>query len=99
MIARVVKPVTHPVYITAGTRVRATGAAMWYPLVRRDTKVVAGQVVGYTTDYVGRKTAEIKAPVAGLVTFIRTVPSAPRNGTLVNVSEYMTLKPWAKSTP
>lgn len=96
MIARVVKPVAHPSYITAGTRVRATTPAMWYPLVRRDMKVTQGQVVGYTTDYVGRRAVEIRSPVAGLVTFIRTVPSAPRNATLVNVSEYVTLKPWAK---
>lgn len=98
MIARVVKPVVRPVYITAGTRVRATAPVMWYPLVRRDTRVTQGQVVGYTTDYVGRRIGEITAPVAGLVTFIRTVPSAPRNATLVNVAEVLPgVVPWKKA--
>lgn len=97
LIPRVVKPVSHPIYITAGTRVRSTTPSMWYPLVSRDHMVIKDQVVGYTTDYVGRKTAEIKSPAAGLVTFIRTVPSAPRNATLVNVSEIISnVAPWKK---
>jgi hypothetical protein len=43
-------------------------------------------VIGYTTDYVGRRTGEIKAPVTGLVTFIRPVPSMWQGATLVNVA-------------
>lgn len=97
LFGSVPKPVAHPVYITAGTRVRASAPAMWYPLVARDTKVTQGQALGYTTDYVGRRTGEIKSPVAGLVTFIRTVPSAPRGGTLVNVSEILPgVVPWKR---
>lgn len=96
MIVRTVKPVATPVYITAGTRVTADKVGMWYPTVLRDTRVKKGQVVGYTTDYVGRKTGEVKSPVDGLVTFIRTVPSMPLRATLINVSEYVPLKPWVK---
>lgn len=96
MIARAVTPVATPVYITAGTRVAADKVGMWYPTVLRDTRVKKGQVVGYTTDYVGRKTGEVKSPVDGLVTFIRTVPSMPLRATLINVSEYVPLKPWVK---
>ena len=97
LYGRIAKPVAHPVYITAGTRVRASTPSMWYPLVVRDSKVTQGQVLGYTTDYVGRRISEIKSPVAGLVTFIRTVPSAPRGGTLANVSEILPgVLPWKK---
>jgi predicted deacylase len=96
MMARVVKPVLRPVYITAGTRVPADKVGMWFPVVLRDTRVAKDQVVGYTTDYVGRKTGEVKSPVAGLVTFIRTVPSMPLRATLINVSEFLSGAPWVK---
>jgi predicted deacylase len=99
MIDRVVKPVLKPVYITAGTRVPADKVGMWFPTVLRDTRVAKGQVVGYTTDYVGRRTGEVRSPVAGLVTFIRTVPSMPLRATLVNVSEFLPEAPWVKPGP
>jgi uncharacterized protein len=97
MIDRKVKPVAKPVYITAGTRVAADKVGMWFPMVARDKRVSQGQVVGYTTDFLGRRTGEVKSPVAGLVTFIRTVPSMPMRATLVNVSEILPgAPPWEK---
>ena len=99
MLDRKVKPVSKPIYITAGTRVAADKIGMWYPSVVRDKKVTKGQVVGYTTDFAGRKTGDVLAPVDGLMTFIRTVPSMPIRATLVNVSEYLELKPWVKPEP
>jgi hypothetical protein len=70
---------------------------MFYPTVARDSKVAAGAIVGYTTDYVGRKTGDIKTPTAGLVTFIRGVPSMAPNSTLANVLEILpSLPPYKK---
>jgi predicted deacylase len=86
MIARPVKPIAKPVFVSAGSRAQADGPGMFFPMVKRDTMVREGQVIGYTTDYVGRKTADVKAPVAGLVTFIRPVPSMWQGATLANVS-------------
>jgi hypothetical protein len=59
---------------------------MFYATAARSAIVSEGQVVGYTTDYVGRKTGDIRAPIGGLVTFIRGVPSMWKGATLVNVS-------------
>jgi len=93
MIARSVTPVAKPVFIEGGSRVAAQGPGMFYATAKRDTIVQAGASVGYTTDYVGRKTGDITAPVTGLVTFIRGVPSMWQGATLVNISPVLTTVP------
>jgi hypothetical protein len=97
MTTRAVKPIAQPVFVTGGTRVAADGPGMFYATAKRDTIVKEGDVLGYTTDYVGRRTAEIKAPVGGLVTFIRGVPSMWQGATLANVSPILaTVPPYKK---
>jgi uncharacterized protein len=86
MITRTVKPLAKPVFVDSGKRVQAEGGGMFFATAKRDTIVQEGSVIGYTTDYVGRRTGEIKAPVTGLVTFIRPVPSMWQGATLVNVA-------------
>jgi predicted deacylase len=86
MLARPVTPVAKPVYVSAGSRVTATKQGMFFATVARGTVVAQGATVGYMTDFLGRRTGEIKAPVGGLVTFIRGVPSTWMDATLVNVS-------------
>jgi uncharacterized protein len=93
MIARPVKPVAKPVWVTAGSRVQADAPGMFFATAARDTVVREGAVIGYTTDYAGRKTGEIKAPVTGLVTFIRGVPSMWQGATLANVSPVLPSAP------
>jgi hypothetical protein len=93
MLARAVKPVTSPVWITAGSRVQAEKGGMFFPTVERDARVTQGQVVGYTTDYLGRRTGDVKSPVTGLVSFIRGVPSMWPAATLVNVAEILPTAP------
>jgi hypothetical protein len=64
--------------------------------VARDTRVKAGEVVGHTTDFLGRSTGDIISPIDGLVTFIRGVPSMWRGATLVNVAPVLKQPaPWA----
>lgn len=72
-------------------RVRADSNVAWVSLVDRDARVTAGQVIGYTTDYWGRKIADVKAPKAGLVSFIRSVPSAWAGATLVTVNDILAI--------
>ena len=93
MTTHAAKPAAQPVFVTGGSRVAADGPGMFYATAKRDTVVKEGDVLGYTTDYVGRKTGEIKAPVAGLVTFIRGVPSMWQGATLANVSPVLTTVP------
>jgi hypothetical protein len=70
---------------------------MFFPTAARDTIVADHAIVGYTTDYLGRKIADIRAPVGGLVTFIRGVPSMWPGATLVNVSPVLATPPPTRS--
>lgn len=90
MIDRTVRPVRHVVWLGGGARVAADSAGMFFASVGRDTRVKKGQVLGYTTDYLGRKTGDVRAPIDGLVTFIRGVPSMWPKATLVHVGNVMT---------
>ena len=100
MLARSVTPVASPVFISAGSRVQADKGGMFFPTIGRDVRVAAGQVIGYTTDYLGRRTGDVKSPIAGLVTFIRGVPSMWPGATLVNVAEVLaSAPPYRKPAP
>lgn len=94
MISRPTTPVTHPVWLAgAGARVAADSAGFFYATVARDTKVKAGQRVGYLTDDLGRRMMDVTSPIDGLVTFIRGVPSAWVGATLVNVAPILPAPP------
>jgi hypothetical protein len=41
--------------------------------------------LGYVTDYFGKKVFEAKAPSAGVVLYICSVPSMAKGGTVANV--------------
>ncbi|MEX2154465.1 MAG: succinylglutamate desuccinylase/aspartoacylase family protein [Gemmatimonadaceae bacterium] len=94
MIDRRVQPVRNPVWLAgAGARLAADSAGMWFAAVGRDARVKKGQLLGHTTDYLGRQTAEIRSPIDGVVTFIRGVPSTWPRATLANVAPILTTAP------
>jgi uncharacterized protein len=87
MLPRTVRPLRNVVWLAgAGARVAADSAGVFYPVVARDVRVTKGQLVGRTTDFLGRPTGEIRAPIDGLVTFIRGVPSVWPHATLINIA-------------
>jgi hypothetical protein len=79
------KPVEHPVWIERVQAVTSEVGGMFYPLAKRGTYAAQGMVVGYVTDYVGRKILDVRAPVAGIVLFIRAVPSLVTGDTMVSI--------------
>jgi len=86
MLDRRVTPVKRPIWLDgAGARLAADSAGVFIASVDRDARVTKGQLLGYTTDFLGRKTGEVRSPIDGLVTFIRGVPSMWPKATLVNV--------------
>ena len=97
VIERSASPVVNPVWVDAGGRVAADSAGMFFATVGRGASVSEGMKVGYTTDYFGRVTGDIRSPLSGVVTFIRGVPSAWKGATLVAVSRvYADVPPWKK---
>ena len=81
-----VHPVEHPIWLGSGARVRADGPAIFTPAVRGGTYVSSGMILGRLTDFTGRPAGDVRAPMAGLVTFIRPVPSTWKDATLANVA-------------
>lgn len=97
MIDRNVTPLENPVWLASGTRVRADAPAIWTPAVRGGTYVSAGMPLGTLSDYLGRTIREVRSPSAGIVTFIRGVPSVWKDATLANVSPVLAeVPPWRK---
>ncbi|OLC01745.1 MAG: hypothetical protein AUH46_07675 [Gemmatimonadetes bacterium 13_1_40CM_70_15] len=93
MIERVVRPVERPVWLDASTRLAADSAGMFFATVGRGMYVAEGTKLGYTTDLLGRATGDVRSPVAGVVTFIRGVPSAWKGATLVTIGRVLTEVP------
>jgi len=100
MIDRKVTPVRHPIWLDgAGARLAADSAGVFIALVDRDARVTKGQRLGYTTDFLGRKTGDVLSPIDGLVTFIRGVPSMWPRATLANVLPVLSAPaPWKAPT-
>ena len=77
--------IEHPVWIEKVATVASDQTGIFYPLVGRGTYVEQGMKLGYVTDYVGKTTFEARAPVAGVVLFIRAVPSMTKGETVANI--------------
>jgi predicted deacylase len=87
MIERRLKPTAKVTWVGGDQRVRAQGGGMFYPSVARGSTVASGAKVGHTTDYLGRPTGDVLAPQAGVVTFIRPVPSLSAGATIATVAK------------
>jgi len=80
-----VSTVENPVWIEKVVTVNSEQTGMFYPLVKRGTYVQQGMKLGYVTDYLGKITFEARAPVAGVVLYICSVPSMTKEATIANV--------------
>jgi len=89
VIDRAAQPVERPVWLDASTRLAADSAGMFFATVGRGSFVAEGMKLGYTTDFLGRMTGEVRSPVAGVVTFIRGVPSAWNGATLAVIGKVL----------
>jgi hypothetical protein len=77
--------VEHPVWIEKVATILSEQTGIFYPLVRRGMYVAQGMKVGYVTDYLGKTIFEARAPEAGIVLFIRAIPSMTKGETIANV--------------
>ncbi|MEP6691968.1 MAG: M14 family metallopeptidase [Gemmatimonadaceae bacterium] len=85
MLDRPVHPVEHPVWIEKVLTIASEQSGVFFPLVDRGTFAAEGMKIGYVTDHLGRTIAEYRAPAAGIVLFIRAVPSLVKGETIANV--------------
>ena len=77
--------VRKPVWITSVATVNSDQAGVFYPLVKRGATVAKDVPLGYVTDLFGQKIFEARAPVAGEVLYICSVPSMTKGGTIANI--------------
>jgi predicted deacylase len=77
--------VAKPIWITSVATVNSDQAGIFYPLVKRGAAVVKDAPLGYVTDFFGQKIFEARAPVAGEVLYICSVPSMAKGGTIANI--------------
>ena len=85
MIAGAPVPVRNPVWINKVETVASEQTGIFYPLVKRGAYVEKGMKIGEVTDYVGRRILEAQAPAAGVVLFVRAVPSLTKGETIANI--------------
>jgi hypothetical protein len=75
----------NPVWIEAVKTVASEQTGIFYPLVDRGAYVAKGMRLGYVTDYVGKRIFEARAPEAGIVLYVCSVPSMKKGDTIANV--------------
>jgi hypothetical protein len=87
MLPGEVRPVEQPVWIGEITTVRSDQGGIFYPLVVPESYVQKGMRIGYTTDYLGNKLADVITPVSGVVVYVCSVPSMKKGDTAALVGE------------
>jgi len=78
-------PVENPVWLDKVVDVLSDGPGIWYPLVKRGTYVQQGMKIGYVTDYFGKPTLEIRAPISGVMLHINAVPSLKKGDNMADI--------------
>jgi len=60
---------------------------MWYPDCKCDQLLKKGQCIGYIRDYFGQPLMDVKSPIEGVVTMIRTSPNVKAGNVLIELGE------------
>jgi uncharacterized protein len=66
--------VEHPLFLDRSEVLRSDATGIFYALVERGHSVGKGSLLGYVTDFFGRRTLELRAPFAGDVLYILGTP-------------------------
>jgi predicted deacylase len=85
MTAQSASPGQRTLWIETLITVTADQGGMFHPAVERDREVTAGMKIGVVTDYLNRPLQEIAAPEAGLILFVRALPSVKRGDTIASI--------------
>jgi predicted deacylase len=85
MLAGAARPVAKPIWIEKIVSMPADREGVFHASVDRDAHVAKGAKIGFVTDYLNRPLQDLIAPEAGIVMFIRAVPSLKKGDTMVNI--------------
>lgn len=79
------KPVANPIWIEKLVTVTAEQDGVFYPSVSRDAHVDAGARIGFVRDHYFRTLADVHAPEAGTILFVRALPSLKKGDTIASI--------------
>jgi hypothetical protein len=85
MLTGTASPVAKPVWVEKIVSIPADREGVFHASVDRDAHVAKGAKIGFVTDYLNRPLQDVLAPEAGIVMFIRAVPSLKKGDTMVNI--------------
>jgi len=85
MTAQPAAPVRAPVWIEKVVTIAAEQDGVFRPLVDRDAHVAKGATIGVVTDYLDRPVKDVVATEAGIILFVRALPSLKKGDTIANV--------------
>ena len=85
MVERSAAPVDRPRWIEKVITVTAEQSGIFHPAVDRDRDVTGGMKIGAVTDYLNRPLQDVLAPEAGVVLFVRAVPSLKKGDTIASI--------------
>jgi len=85
MVAQSAAPATRPLWIEKVVTVTAEQNGMFHPAVDRDREVTGGAKIGAVTDYLNRPIQDVVAPEAGLILFVRALPSLKKGDTIASI--------------
>ena len=85
MLGGIARPVARPVWLEKIVSVPAEREGVFHASVDRDAHVAKGAAIGVVTDYHNRKLQDIVAAEAGIVLFIRALPSLKKGDTIVSI--------------
>jgi uncharacterized protein len=77
--------VEHPMFIDRSEVLRSAETGIFYSLVERGHTVVKGALMGYVTDFFGKRIYELRAPFAGEVLYILGTPPISKGEPLAMV--------------
>ena len=79
--------IENPVWIGKIDTVASEQTGVFYPLVKRGAYVEKGMKIGYVTDFFGKTIFEARAPAAGMILYVCSVPSMKKDDTVAYVGE------------
>ena len=85
MVEQSAAPVERARWIEKVINVTADQGGVFQPAVDRDREVTAGMKIGAVTDYLNRPVQDVLAPEAGVVLFVRAVPSLKKGDTIASI--------------
>lgn len=85
MIAGQPLMVERPMFIDRSEVLRSTETGIFYPLVEKGHTVVKGMLMGYVTDFFGKRIFELRAPFSGEVLYILGTPPVSKGEPLAMV--------------